>query len=468
MEIDRINQVYALQKRNKISAKNTSAKERLKKLKKLKKVVLEKLSLINEAVALDFNKPSIEVELTEVMPVVAYLNLLQSELADWMEDKKVSAPLLFKGTSSVVRYEGKGNCLIIGPWNYPFQLSLYPIITAIAAGNTVILKPSEFTPNTNKLLRSILSEVFEENEVSVIEGESETSQALLDLAFDHIFFTGSTSVGKIVMEKASKHLSSVALELGGKSPAIVDRETDLKAAAKKIMWGKLVNSGQTCVAPDYVLIHADQKDEFIKHALEVVEEFYENDYSSDYNQIITERHTKRLETLVNDAEKAGATIHGEKIIDTQKRIFSPLLLSNVNNAMAIMQDEIFGPVLPIVSFNSIDEMITFINEKDNALHMYIFSNDKKNTEKVINETFNGGVTVNDILLAVGHPELPFGGSGKSGIGRYHGKYGFEEFSNIRPVMKRDLDIGASYFYPPYTDKKKKIVHQMVKNFSRLF
>src|SRR5690606_32023055 len=217
MDVNQIDQVFEAHRANKIAMKNTSAKERLKKLKELKKVILNKLDEINQAVQLDFNKPSIEVELTEVMPVVAYLNLLQSNLSDWMEEKRVSTPLLFKGTSSSVRYEAKGNCLIIGPWNYPFQLSLYPVITAIAAGNTAILKPSEYTEHTNKLVAMILKEVFADNEVAVIEGEVLVAEKLLELPFDHIFFTGSTAVGKIVMEKASKHLASVALELGGKS-----------------------------------------------------------------------------------------------------------------------------------------------------------------------------------------------------------------------------------------------------------
>ena len=468
MENNEIYQVFQLQKNHKYKMRNTSARYRLRKLKELKKTILLHTDEINQALSLDFNKPALEVQLTEIMPIISYLNLLEENLKDWMQDAKVSAPIIFKGTNSFIRYEGKGNVLSIGPWNYPFQLSLYPLITSFAAGNTTLLKPSEFTKNTNEILIKILSQVFSPEEVSVIEGEAEVVSQLLEFRFDHIFFTGSTQVGKIIMEKASKHLTSVSLELGGKSPAIVWEPKDIKDAAYKIMWGKLVNAGQTCVAPDYVLIDKKIKDDFIRFCKEAVFEFYQEDFQKDYNQIITERHAKRLNALVEDAESKGAVVHRFGEVRLEERIIPPILLENVDNDMKVMQEEIFGPLLPIMTFSDYQDMSDFINTKDNALAMYVFTQNKNISDHFLETTSNGGVTINDTLLAVGHAELPFGGAGPSGIGRYHGKFGFEEFSHLRSVMKRELNLGASYFYPPYTARKQKIVEKILKSLNRLF
>lgn len=468
MENNKIDQLFHLQKSYKYKMRNTPASYRLKKLKKLKKEILSQVDEINHALSQDFNKPSLEVQLTEIMPIISYLNLLNDDLRDWMKETSIPAPILFKGTNSHIRYEGKGNVLIIGPWNYPFQLSLYPLITSFAAGNTTLLKPSEFTPHTNKVLVNIISKVFTPEEVSLVEGEAEVASKLLDLQFDHIFFTGSTKVGKIVMEKAAKNLTSVSLELGGKSPVIVTDLKDIKNAAYKIMWGKLVNAGQTCVAPDYVLIDKKLKKDFINYCKEAVEEFYAGDFRKDYNKIITKRHAERLNDLVAEAGEKGAILHTFSQPEIEERIVPPVILENVTNEMKIMQEEIFGPLLPIVAFSDYEEMSNFINAKDNALAMYIFTDNKNIMDHFLESTTNGGVTINETLLAAGHPELPFGGIGKSGLGRYHGKFGFEEFSHLRSVMKRDMNLGTSYFYPPYTDTKQTIVDKMIRGFNRLF
>jgi aldehyde dehydrogenase (NAD+) len=459
------------QRNHKIAAKNTTAKYRLDKLKKLKKKILDYKLDIDAAVAQDFGKPQIEVDLTEVMPVVSMINLMEKELAIWMKDQKIKAPLLFKGTKSVVRYEGKGNCLVISPWNYPFQLTLYPVITSFAAGNTTLLKPSEFTPATNAICKKLIEEVFDDNEVAIVDGAIEETTYLLDQEWDHIFFTGSTNVGKIVMNAASKYLASVSLELGGKSPALVDEKVNLDAALDKLVWGKLVNSGQTCVAPDYILCFEDQADNIINGLIHKIKQFYPGEHwadSKDYSKIITSRHAQRLKDLIDEAVKDGAQVRYGGEADAESRVVAPTILSGVTPQMRVMQEEIFGPVLPVVTFKSKQEMIEFVNSIDNALSMYVFSSDKTFIDDVIKETFNGGVTVNDTLIHVGHPLLPFGGAGKSGIGKYHGEYGFEEFSNLRPVVKRDLDLGATYFYPPYDDKKANVVTSLLKKFSQIF
>ncbi len=464
------NQVFEVQKKHKIQMKNTSALYRLEKIKKLKSLILEKKDQINEALALDFHKPHLETELAEIMPVLGMLNLLEKELIDWMSDERVASPLLFKGTKNWIRKEGKGNSLIISPWNYPFQLTVYPVVTAFAAGNTSIVKPSEFTPHTNKIIIEIFNEVFEQKEVCILEGEVELSTKLLKMPFDHVFFTGSTSVGKIVMKAASEHLASVVLELGGKSPVIVDKGCDIEKAAKKIMWGKILNAGQTCVAPDYVLVHSDDKEKFINASKKFVEEVYQNELESsdDYSHIITQRHADRLKDLIEDAKKLGAKVEfGDADFENQ-RVVAPTILSEINSDMKIMQDEIFGPVLPLITYDSIDSAIEYVNQYDNALAMYIFSNSKPVMNKIMDNTFNGGVTVNDVLIGVSHPTLPFGGAGKSGIGKYHGKHGFDSFSNLRSVTRRDMDLGTSYFYPPYTQTKYKIVNSLLKKFSSLF
>jgi aldehyde dehydrogenase (NAD+) len=460
---------FESQREFKFKLRNTDVHYRIHKLKKVKNLILDKKLEINSALQQDFNKPGIETDLTEIMPVISMINLLEKELASWMKPKKVKAPLLFKGTKSYVKPESKGNCLIISPWNYPFQLNAYPVLTAFAAGNTCMVKPSEFTPHTNKIIKDIFSEVFDEREISFFEGEIEVSNNLLDLPFDHIFFTGSTKVGSIVAEKAAKNLASVALELGGKSPCIVDVNCNISEAAKKIMWGKFVNSGQTCVAPDYVVTYKECEEEFTQNCQKVIKEFFPNEdfeTSEDYSHIITERHAERLMGLVEDAKAKGASVHyGGELTG---RIMKPTLLTGVNNDMQIMQEEIFGPLLPIVSFETKEDMINYINSFDNALATYVFSDNDRFADDFIENTSSGGVTVNDVLVAVGHPLLPFGGAGKSGIGRYHAHYGFEEFSILKPVLKRNMDLGATYFYPPYDDKKKGLVKTLLDKATRLF
>lgn len=468
---EKINSLFNLQHGHKRAAKNTSARYRLKKLKAFKNDLLKKKDMVANAIIEDFRKPPVETDLTEIMPIISMINLLEKNLSDWMKDEKVKTPLLFKGTSSWVRFEGKGNCLIISPWNYPFQLTMYPILTAFAAGNTCIVKPSEFTPSTNKAVMELCSDIFSEEEVAFIEGDSSVSSDLLKLPFDHIFFTGSTPVGKIVAEAAAKNLASCSLELGGKSPCVVDKDANIDKLSNKIAWGKMVNGGQTCVAPDYLLVEKGEEDKVASCLVRHIESFYPKlDFSSsnDYCQIITERHGERLMKMVDDAVSKGANLVCGGKYHPETRVMEPTIITNVTNDMKLMQEEIFGPVLPIVSATSRVEMANFINDFDNALAMYIFTESDEFQNYFLENTFSGGVTINDTLIGVGHPLLPFGGAGKSGIGKYHGKYGFEEFSNLRSVTKRSLDLGTSYFYPPYDEKKSSVVDSLLKKFSKVF
>lgn len=461
--------VFDKQRAHKLELKKSSYRYRIGKLKQFKDALLERKVEVAKAIQKDFGKPQVETDLTEIMPVLSMINLMEKNLSSWMKDDKVKTPLLFKGTSSWVRKEGRGNCLIISPWNYPFQLTVYPILTAFAAGNTCIVKPSEFTPETNKITIELCGSIFSEEEVCFFEGDSDLSTELLKLPFDHIFFTGSTPVGKIVAEAAAKNLASVSLELGGKSPCVLDRRIDLEKICEKIAWGKMVNGGQTCVAPDYLVVFEDQAQEVIDRLRSSIENFYKKNYtdSQDYCQIITSRHGERLVALVEDAKKNGAEVVMGGEYHPEKRIMEPTILLGASKEMKVMQEEIFGPVLPVFVAKTREEMLQFVNDFDNPLAFYIFTDDKNFEEFFLDNTFSGGATVNDTLIGVGHPLLPFGGAGKSGIGKYHGKYGFDEFSNLRSVTKRKSDLGATYFYPPYDEKKEGIVDSILTKLSKL-
>lgn len=467
---EKIARGYELQRKHKVRAKNTSASYRLEKLKRFKSLLLAKKSEIAQALKSDFAKPELETDLTEIMPVISLINLMEKKLVRWMSDEKVSTPLLLKGAKSWIRREGKGNCLIISPWNYPFQLSVYPVLTAFAAGNTCMLKPSEYTPATNKIVADLLSRVFDPEEVTLIEGDASVSKELLELDFDHIFFTGSTQVGRVVMQAAARNLSGVSLELGGKSPCVIDKSAQLEKVIRRLSWGKVVNAGQTCVAPDYLIVHEDIHDKVVELIVSDLKKFYKDRVldTDSYCQIISTKHCQRLVELIDDAKTHGAHVAYGAQVSEDKRGLSPTLLTQVKPTARIMQEEIFGPVLPIIKYRKEEEVLEMINGKDNALAMYIFSEDQDFCDRLMNSTFNGGVTINDTLINVGHPTLPFGGAGKSGIGRYHGKYGFDEFSNLRAVMQRKADLGVSYFYPPYNAKKNKLVDSLLRRFSGLF
>lgn len=463
---DQISSVFDLQKKHKLIQKNTDATYRIQKLKLFKKNMIDHSIEIEQALQSDFKKADLETDLTEILPVISMINHYQKKLKSWMKPKKVRGGIAFIGTKKYISYEAKGNCLVISPWNYPFQLAVYPVLTAFAAGNTIILKPSEFTPATNRIIKKLFELTFEPREVTVIEGAVETSSLLLEKPFDHIFFTGSTPVGKIIMEKASKHLASVALELGGKSPVIIDPNYDLAKAAKNIVWGKLVNSGQTCVAPDYVMLEERQKEKFIKLCKDSIKEFYPTiENNSDYAAIINQKNFDRLKGLTQEAISSGAKLEvGGNFFENGK--IEPTILTDLSDDMQIMQEEIFGPILPVLTKKSYKEMKKYINQNDNPLVTYVYSFDEGFIQNIRSGTHSGGFSINESLLHVASPTLPFGGAGKSGIGRYHGHYGFEEMSNIRAVLHRKFEAGTKFLYPPYKEGTKSIIKKIIDKFNR--
>lgn len=430
--------------------------ERGTRLEKLEKWLRTHQGELEEAVFKDLGKPAMEAATSELFPVLAEITHALENLEHWTAPAKIDAPLTFIGTRSEIRYEPKGACLIIAPWNYPFSLCIGPLVSCLAAGNTALIKPSEHTPNTSAFVKKLARKVFDEDLVTVIEGEADTAAALLELPFDHIFFTGSPAVGKLVMHAAAERLASVTLELGGKSPAIVDASANLKDAAKRIAFGKFLNNGQTCIAPDYVLVDNSVKEKFTALLKESVGELYKR--PEDYGRIVNVRHFHRLNTLVQDAINKGATpaLTGE--FDEATKFFPPTILVNVTDDMMVMEEEIFGPVLPVIGIETKTAAIPLINSKPKPLSLYIFSYDRKFREKVLRETSAGGVCINDCLLQFMHPNLPFGGVNNSGIGKAHGHAGFLAFTNEKPVVRQKTGYSNAYlFYPPYTSLKKRLV-----------
>jgi len=467
---ERIIKVFEKQKLNIQNLKNSSIKERLLKLKSLKKAIFNHREKLQDAIFNDFKKPALETDISEIYPTISELKHTISHLIDWSRDFEVDTPITLLGSSSFVRYEPKGNCLIITPWNYPIFLSLSPIISAIAAGNAMILKPSEFTPNTNKALKDLLKDVFEEDEIALINGDYTISTELLKLKFNHIHFTGSPMVGKIIMKAAAEHLSSCTLELGGKSPGIVDKTANLNDAASKIVWGKYLNEGQTCIAPDYILVEESIKNDFVEKLKLEIQKKYGKDSerikaSNNLCRIVNKKQYYRLKSITENAISNKAKVEFGNVFNEEENYICPTILSNISLDDELMNEEIFGPIMPIITFNNIDEAITLINSKEKPLSLYIFSRKKININKVLNETSSGGVCINEVLLHILNPNLPFGGVNNSGIGKSHGKWGFIDFSNEKAVLKQHISFSASkLLYPPYTKWTKKIIDLTMKWF----
>jgi aldehyde dehydrogenase (NAD+) len=453
-----------------LALRKTSSSVRVEKLRKLERAIHAHLDEFYLALQADFKKPAAEVDVTEIFPVLTEINEFCRNLDEWMQPQWRATPTFLMGASSEVRFEPKGLVLIIGPWNYPVNLCLAPLVAAIAAGNAVVLKPSELTPNTTNVLRKMLSTVVGEDEFLMIEGDAGTTQELLKEPFDHIFFTGSTKVGRIVMEAAAKHLTSVTLELGGKSPVIIDRDSDLKQAARSIVWGKFINSGQTCVAPDYILIPADQTETFVSECQNVLTQFYgeesSRERSPDFCRIINDRNFLRLTTLLDQAISQGAKVATGGTRNAKDRYIAPTLLTNVGRESPIMSEEIFGPILPILNYTSLEEdALPWIRKQGKPLALYVFSNNAKNTEIVLEGTSAGGSCVNATVIHLGNAELPFGGVGPSGQGSYHGHAGFKAFSHERSILKQSKLTLLSFFFPPYTPKVRSLIKLTMRFFS---
>ncbi|MBN2637722.1 MAG: aldehyde dehydrogenase [Bacteroidales bacterium] len=418
-------------------------------LKKLRDVILQFESELYEALNKDLHKSKFESYSTEIGFTLEELRVALRNLKEWMRPEKVSSGLISFPASSYVTYEPLGTVLVIAPWNYPFQLLFAPLVGAIAAGNTVIMKPSEISSHTAKVMEKMINSSFDQSFIYVVNGGVEVAQQLLQLRVNHVFFTGSSHVGKMVMQAAAKNMIPVTLELGGKSPCIVDEHVNIRLAAKRIIWGKLINAGQTCIAPDYLLVHEKVKSELISEMIKAIEGFYGSDpeQNSEYPRIISEANMERLETLLDGAK----IIYGGKI-DKKEKYFSPTLLDGVQNDMPVMQQEIFGPVLPVITFKEFDQVIQQMNSMPHPLALYVFSNRKKFIEKAILSIPAGGVTVNDTLMHIANSKLPFGGVGNSGMGKYHGIYSFYTFSNAKPVMFKKKWLDVPLRYAPFKNK----------------
>ncbi|GAA4276614.1 aldehyde dehydrogenase family protein [Aquimarina mytili] len=465
-EISVIESIYAKQKSNYFTIGKTKARERIQKLKKLQNVIFTFRKELQEAMWKDYRKPAAEVDLTEIYPVIQEIKFASKHLKRWMKPKRVAKPITMIGSSSWIHHEPKGMSLIIAPWNYPMQLLFAPLVSAIAAGNTVILKPSEFTSHTVDVLKNIVSEAFEEQEIAVVEGGVEVSTALLNMKFNHIFFTGAPEIGKIVMAAASKHLASVTLELGGKSPTIIDETANIKAIVPRIAWAKFVNAGQICIAPDYAIVHESKKEEFIRSMGQQITKHYGDDAanSSDYLRIISPKHFLRLKGyLENTIEQGGKIAHGGTLLEVENYI-EPTLVENVPMDSDVMKYEIFGPILPIITYKNRQEVIDLINSKEKPLALYVYSRSKKNIKYFIENTSAGGTCINMSAVHVGNPNLPFGGINNSGIGKSRGHYGFLEFTNERSVLHQKLPSAVEFMAPPYTQLKQRLIDLTLKYF----
>lgn len=446
-----IKNIFSDQRKFFDSGKSNDIDVRIKQLKTLKKVIKENEKEILQALKDDLGKSNFEAYATEIGLVYDEINLHIKNVRKWSKREKRSSPIVYYPSKSYIYKEPYGVTLIIGPFNYPFQLVIAPLIGAISAGNTAIIKPSETTINTARLLEKIINENFDKEYIRVVNplGGKEVVSYLLDLPFDYIFFTGSVRVGKIVMEKAAKNLTPITLELGGKSPCIVDRDANINLAAKRIVWGKFLNAGQTCVAPDYLFLHKDIKDKFLRTLVkEIKTQFGEIiKESPDYPRVVNAISLDRFSNYLNDGD-----IYFGGEIDKDQLYMDPTILTNVKLDSSVMTDEIFGPILPVIEFENLDETISIINHREKPLALYYFSESNKNIEYIIERTSAGGVTINDTIIHVANGNLPFGGVGPSGLGKYHGKDSFNTFTHSKSVMKRGTFIEFKVRFAPYNNR----------------
>ncbi len=437
------------QKTSYLNGSTRSLKARKGVLIQLKKLISTHEKELCDAINADFGKPYIESYITEIYTVLDEIDYHLKNLSSWMKPVSVGGSIVTFPSKNIIYKQPKGTVLIIGAWNYPVHLSLMPLVGAISAGNTAILKPSELAPNTSSKLKELFDNYFKPEILAVAEGGVEVSSELLSQPFDHIFFTGSTRVGRIVMKAAAENLVPVTLELGGKSPAIVHKDANLEVAANRIWWGKTINAGQTCVAPDYVLIHASLKDAFISASKNVLSSFYQNDYLVDknYTRIVNNSHFDRLHNLL---QKSIVILGG--ISNKNKRFIEPTLV-DASWSDDIMKDEIFGPLLPLLTYENEKEIPHLLNKKTSPLALYMFTESKKFQDFIIQNVPFGGGCVNDTISHLGNHNLPFGGVGYSGMGSYHGKYSFDTFSREQGILKKPSWPDPDVRYPPYNETK---------------
>ncbi len=455
--------------RNRFNANpNPSWNNRKANLIKLGKAIEANEAGFQKAISDDFgNRSFVETTLAETAIIHAGIKHALKHTPKWMKTKKVPTALQFKPAKNRIIPQPLGVVGIISPWNYPLQLAVMPLIGALGAGNRVMIKPSEHTPRLAETLKSVLGEVFSDDEVYVALGGVEVAQEFSNLPFDHLLFTGSTSVGRIVASAAAKNLTPVTLELGGKSPAIIDDSANMDLAVIRIASGKLLNAGQTCVAPDYLMMSREKIDEFSDALVKKAREFYPKFAGNpDYTSIVSDNHYARLMGLLEDAENKGAIIKTAGNDDVQtmaaERKIPLVVLSNVNDDMKIMQEEIFGPLLPIVASESLEDSMKYIQMRDRPLALYWFGENKQKRDKILRQTISGGVSINETAWHVVQEDIPFGGIGPSGMGAYHGEHGFRTFSHMKGVFFQSKFSGGKMLYPPYTDKTEKLLNLMKK------
>lgn len=429
---------------------------RLEQLAKLKQSIIDRQEAILQASKADLGRPAFEAYFE--IATLSEINLALKNLKTWAKPQRVKSPIDQFPASAWIQPDPLGVVLIIGPWNYPFQLIMSPLVGAIAAGNCALLKPSEHAPHTSRVLAELIADTFDPSYIAVVEGDASVSQQLLAEKFDHIFFTGGTAIGRIIMAAAAQHLTSVTLELGGKSPCIVDSDIHLDHAAKRIAWGKLINTGQTCIAPDYLLVHRQIKTDLVTRIKHYIRDFYGEDpaQSPDYGRIIHDQHFERLIAFLDRGE---IILGGEYNLD--ERYLAPTLIDGVTWDDPVMQEEIFGPILPILTYDELEAAIAQVNARPKPLALYFFSRDRRKQERILQATSSGGVCLNDTVMQVGVNALPFGGVGESGIGSYHGKASFDTFSHFKSVLKRNFWLDLDWRYAPYTAQKLEQLKRIV-------
>jgi len=452
--VDEVERLYEMQQQNRAAVAATTAAQRIEKLRRFHGALLARREEIQAAMWEDYRKPAAEVDLSEIYPAVSEARHAIRHLRRWMKPKRVGTRLALFGSRSFIRYEPKGVVLIISPWNFPFNLTFSPLVSAVAAGNCAIVKPSELAPASTACMKRIVGEVFDENEVAIVEGEAPVAEALLRKKFDHVFFIGSPAIGKLVMKAAAEHLTSVTLELGGKSPVIVDETANLDEAAAKLAWGKFYNCGQACIAPDYLLVHENVRDRFVEKLRASIAKL---GLEGSRGIIVNERHAARVKRLIDDAVAQGAraAIGGT----SRGREIEPTVLTDVSPDASVMQQEIFGPVLPVMTYRTLEDAFRTIDAREKPLVLYVFSRDRRVVKTILSRTRAGGTAINHTMIQFYNLELPFGGVGHSGMGRGHGFYGFEAFSNARGVFDQRLPLGPTdMLRPPYRGGlQKKII-----------
>ncbi len=448
-----MNEMIKNQKKFFSTNQTLSYKYRKEQLLKLKNVIIKYEQPLKDALYHDLHKSSFEAYSTEIGFTLHSISYALKHLKQWMKPKRRKTPIFMFGSNSYIYPEPYGQVLIIGPYNYPAQLVLEPLVGAIASGNTVIIKPSEYAKEVEKVIAKMIQETFDPSYIDVVTGDYQVTSKLLDERFDYIFFTGSTRVGQIVYEKASKHLTPVTLELGGKSPTIIDESANLKKAAASISFGKFMNAGQTCIAPDFIYVHESKKNELIKLLKKEVEIRYSNEET--FGHIIHQGHFNRLKNLIDDDK----VVYGNQL-NMENNFISPTILSDVETTDKVMQEEIFGPILPILTYSNLDELIAQLKQGEKPLALYMFSKNKKHINKVLLELSFGGGAINDTIMHVSNGHIPFGGVGQSGIGAYHGKTSFDTFSHMKSIVTKK--IHHTLAYPPYSESKERLIKKILK------